>query len=130
MAEAVTILIAVLPGNPSTTGLIDGPVLAALGDDGILINVGRGNVVDIDALIEALTSGKILSAGLDVYPREPHVPEALVSFDNVVLLPHVGSGSRFTQDAMAGLVVDNLRSWFELGRPVTPVPETPWHPGA
>ena len=128
MAEAVDTLMVVLPGTPSTNGLIDASVLAAIGANGVLVNIGRGFVVDMDSLVDALSGRTILAAGLDVYPKEPHVPEALLSLDNVVLLPHVGSASIYTQDAMAALVVDNLRSWFEEGRPLTPVAETPWPP--
>jgi lactate dehydrogenase-like 2-hydroxyacid dehydrogenase len=126
MAEAVDTLVAVLPGTPETRGLIGARVLAALGRNGVLINVGRGSVVDEAALIEALRQRTILAAGLDVFVDEPHVPEALIALDNAVLLPHVGSASVFTRNAMGQLMVDNLASWFETGKPLTPVPETPW----
>lgn len=128
MAEAVDTLIIVLPGTPETKGSVDAQVLHALGPDGILINVGRGSVVDEPALIDALRTGVIRAAGLDVFADEPHVPEALIALDNVVLLPHVGSASVFTRNAMGQLMVDNLTSWFEAGKPLTPVPETPWRP--
>jgi lactate dehydrogenase-like 2-hydroxyacid dehydrogenase len=81
--------------------------------------------VDEAALAEALKNGTILSAGLDVFAREPHVPQALIDLPNAVLLPHVGSASLHTRDAMGQLMVDNLKSWFETGKPITPVPETP-----
>jgi len=126
MAEAVDTLVAVLPGTPETQGIIDAGILRALGPDGILINIGRGVTVDDAALIEALRTGVIRAAGLDVFTDEPRVPAALMALDNVVLLPHVGSGSVFTRNAMGQLVVDNLKSWFGDGRPLTPVPETPW----
>ena len=126
MAEAVDTLIVVLPGTPQTKGIVDAEVLRALGSDGILINIGRGSVVDEEALIEALRTGAIRAAGLDVFADEPHVPEALIALDNVVLLPHVGSASVYTRNAMGQLMVDNLTSWFEAGKPLTPVPETPW----
>ena len=126
MAAAVDILLVVLPGSPATKNLIGRPILEALGPDGILVNVGRGSVVDEPALIAALKDGTILAAGLDVFADEPEVPEALLALDNAVLLPHVGSASVFTRDAMGALVVDNLESWFGKGRPLTPVPETPW----
>lgn len=128
MAEAVDTLVVVLPGTPQTKGIVNADLLRALGSDGILINIGRGSVVDEEALIEALRAGVIRAAGLDVFVEEPHVPEALLALDNVVLLPHVGSASVFTRDAMGQLVVDNLTSWFEAGKPLTPVPETPWPP--
>jgi lactate dehydrogenase-like 2-hydroxyacid dehydrogenase len=126
MAEAVDTLVIVLPGTPETKGAVDARVLRALGPNGILINIGRGTVVDDAALIEALTTRTIRAAGLDVFTDEPRVPEALLALDNVVLLPHVGSGSVFTRNAMGQLMVDNLTSWFDEGRPLTPVPETPW----
>jgi lactate dehydrogenase-like 2-hydroxyacid dehydrogenase len=83
-------------------------------------------VVDEKALIEALRSGTILAAGLDVFEDEPRVPQELIDMDNVVLLPHIGSASVHTRKAMGQLVVDNLVSWFANKGPLTPVPETPW----
>jgi lactate dehydrogenase-like 2-hydroxyacid dehydrogenase len=126
MAAAVDALILVLPGTAETRNAVDERVLSALGPKGILINIGRGSVVDETALIAALRDKRILAAGLDVFANEPHVPAELMALDNVVLLPHVGSGSVFTRDAMGQLVVDNLTSWFDKGKPLTPVPETPW----
>ena len=101
-------------------------ILEALGPDGILINVGRGSVVDEAALVSALKRGTIRSAGLDVFANEPHVPAELIALPNAVLLPHVGSASVHTRTAMGQLVVDNLESWFQNGKPLTPVPETPF----
>ena len=100
MAQAVDVPLVVAPGGPETDGLVDAAVLAALGPEGILINVARGSVVDEAALIAALRDGTILGAGLDVFAREPHVPADLVALDHVVLLPHVGSGSVHTREAM------------------------------
>ena len=128
MAEDVDTLVSVLPGGRHTVNIIDAAVLKALGPRGILINVGRGSVVDEAALIAALKDGTIHAAGLDVFAREPSVPAALLALPNAVLLPHVGSASVFTRDAMGQLCVDNLTSWFGEGRPLTPVPETPWRP--
>jgi lactate dehydrogenase-like 2-hydroxyacid dehydrogenase len=124
MAAAVDILMIVIPGGDETRHLVDAEVLEALGPDGILINVSRGSVVDEEALVEALRSGKILSAGLDVFEHEPAVHPGLLELDNAVLLPHVGSASIPTRNAMGGLVVENLVSWFEHGVPVTPVQES------
>jgi lactate dehydrogenase-like 2-hydroxyacid dehydrogenase len=104
--------------------LVDHEVLAALGANGVLINVSRGSVVDEEALVVALTKGTILAAGLDVYEGEPRVPEALINLPQVVLLPHVGSASINTREAMGRLVVDNLQSWFEHGVALTPVAES------
>lgn len=125
LAQACDVLIAIVPGGPATRHLVNAEVLAALGPQGVLINVARGSVVDEAALIEALQQGAILAAGLDVFEHEPHVPDALRAMDNVVLLPHLGSASDVTRRAMGALMVENLVSWFATGRPVTPVSETP-----
>ena len=126
MAEAVHVLICVAPGGADTRNMVGAAVFRALGPDGVLINVGRGTVVDEPALIEALRSGTILSAGLDVFADEPRVPPELIDMPHVVLLPHVGSASVETRRAMGQLVVDNLVSWFDGKGPLTPVAETPW----
>lgn len=126
MAADVDTLISVAPGGASTHHIINGQVLKALGPDGILINVGRGTVVDEAALIAALADKTILSAGLDVFEDEPRVPAELIAMDHVVLLPHVGSASVHTREQMGQLVVDNLSSWFAGQGPKTPVPETPF----
>jgi lactate dehydrogenase-like 2-hydroxyacid dehydrogenase len=126
MAEAVDVLLSIAPGGPDTHHIINAEVLKALGPDGILINVGRGTVVDEQALIKALADKTILTAGLDVFEDEPRVPQALIDMPHVVLLPHVGSASHHTRRLMGQLVVDNLISWFSGKGPITPVPETPW----
>jgi len=128
MARDVDILLAIVPGGPTTQNLVNAAVLDALGPEGILINMARGSVVDEAALIKALKEGKILSAGLDVYVNEPHVPKELIEMDNVVLFPHLGSGTIATRRAMDQLVVDNLKAWAAGKPPLTPVPETPWPP--
>ncbi|PRX11119.1 UNVERIFIED_ORG: lactate dehydrogenase-like 2-hydroxyacid dehydrogenase [Martelella mediterranea] len=125
LAEAVDTLICIVPKTPETHKVVNAEILSALGPKGILINVGRGWSVDEDALIAALEAGTIGGAGLDVFYDEPHVPEKLLAFDNVSLLPHVASASIPTRQAMAQLVADNLKGWFAEKRPVTPVPETP-----
>jgi lactate dehydrogenase-like 2-hydroxyacid dehydrogenase len=125
MAKAVDTMIVIVPGGASTLRMINAEVLNALGPRGILINVARGSVVDEPALVAALKSGAILAAGLDVFASEPHVPEELRAMQNVVLLPHIGSASVVTRNAMDQLVVDNLRQWFGGRPPLTPVRETP-----
>ena len=80
----------------------------------------------LEALIAALRERRIWSAGLDVYADEPRVPAELVAMEQVVLLPHVGSATGPTRDAMARLVVDNLRAFARGEGPLTPVDETPW----
>ncbi|MFT4095737.1 MAG: 2-hydroxyacid dehydrogenase [Rhodoblastus sp.] len=126
MARACDILVAITPGGPETKHLVNAEVLEALGPNGVFINVARGSVCDQDALIAALRDRKILTAGLDVYEDEPNVPKELIEMEHVVLLPHVGSGTKHTRDAMGQLVVDNLRSFIGGRGPLTPVAETPW----
>ncbi len=126
MAKDVDTLISILPGGHHTEKLIGAAIFKALGPRGILVNIGRGSVVDEPALIAALTDGTIMAAGLDVFADEPNVPPTLMALPNAVLLPHVGSASLYTRDAMGQLCIDNLVSWFSAGKPLTPVPETPW----
>lgn len=126
MAQDVDTLVAVAPGGEATRHLIGAEVLKALGPQGVVVNVGRGSVVDETALIQALSDGTILAAGLDVFEDEPNVPAALIAMENAVLLPHVGSASVHTREAMGQLMVDNLLSWFAGRGPITPVAETPW----
>jgi len=125
MAKAVDTLIVIVPGGAATAKMINGDVMKALGPRGVIINVARGSVVDEPALISALKSGTILAAGLDVFANEPTVPDELRTMQNVVLLPHIGSASVVTRNAMDQLVVDNLKAWFAGKPPLTPVPETP-----
>src|SRR5215475_1095728 len=128
MARDVDVLMVITPGGAETKNLIDAKVLEALGPDGILINMSRGSVVDEPALIKALQQKTILSAGLDVFAREPEVPAELIAMDNVVLFPHLGSASVATREKMDQLVVDNLLAWAAGKPPPTPVAETPWPP--
>ena len=126
MARAVDILMVIVPGGVGTTNLINAEVLAALGPDGILINMARGLVVDEPALIKALQDKRIMAAGLDVFAKEPDVPQELIAMDNVVLFPHLGSASVYTREKMDQLVVDNIAAWAAGKPPLTPVAETPW----
>jgi lactate dehydrogenase-like 2-hydroxyacid dehydrogenase len=125
MAKAVDTLVVIVPGGAGTTKMVNAEVMKALGPRGVIINVARGTVVDEQALIAALKSGTILAAGLDVFEREPNVPDELKAMQNVVLLPHIGSASVVTRNAMDQLVVDNLKAWFAGKPPLTPVAETP-----
>lgn len=124
MARAVDILIVVVPGGDATKNAINAEVLAALGKNGVLVNIGRGSTVDEDALIAAMNSGTIAAAGLDVFANEPNVRSEFFDLPNTVLLPHVGSASVHTRRAMGDLCVDNLVSWFSGLGALTPVPET------
>ena len=123
LAAACDTLMVVAPGSPETHRTVNAEVLEALGPSGIVLNIGRGSVIDETALAEALEAGTIYGAGLDVFEQEPCLPERLMKLPRVTLLPHVGSASQATRNAMGQLVVDNLKSWFDTGRPVTPVPE-------
>jgi len=125
MAKAVDTLVVIVPGGAGTAKMINADVMKALGPRGVIINVARGSVVDEPALIAALKSGTILAAGLDVFEKEPNVPDELRALQNVVLLPHIGSASVVTRNAMDQLVVDNLKAWFARKPPLTPVVETP-----
>jgi lactate dehydrogenase-like 2-hydroxyacid dehydrogenase len=128
MARDADVLLVITPGGDETKNLINVEVLRALGPDGILINMSRGSVVDESALIKALQDKTILSAGLDVYPREPEVSPELIAMDHIVLFPHLGSASVATRERMDQLVVDNLLAWAAGKSPLTPVAETPWPP--
>jgi len=121
LAEWSDILIAATSGGPETEGLISAEVIAALGPTGSFINISRGTVVDEPALIAALQSGSLGTAGLDVYLNEPHPDPAFAALDNVVLYPHHASGTVETRDAMAQLVVDNLAAYFASRPLLTPV---------
>jgi lactate dehydrogenase-like 2-hydroxyacid dehydrogenase len=125
MARDVDTLVVITPGGAETQNLINADVLKALGSNGILINAARGSVVDEDALIAALKNGTIMAAGLDVFAKEPNVPQDLIALKNVVLFPHLGSASVYTRNAMDQLVADNLNAWFAGKAPLTPVVETP-----
>jgi glyoxylate reductase len=110
------------PLTPETDGLVDARRLSLLKDGAVLVNTARGEIVDEPALVAELVSGRI-RAGLDVFAHEPHVPKELLSLSNVVLTPHLGSGTRQTREAMTRLVVENIRA-FECGEElVTPVPD-------
>lgn len=123
MAQASEVLIVITPGGPETEHLIDRKVMDALGPEGILINVARGSVVDEAALVEALRAGTLGAAGLDVFEEEPKIADGLKEMDQVVLLPHVGSATVETRQAMGDLVCENLAMFIREGRVKTPVPE-------
>ena len=123
MARRSDVLIVITPGGPATKHLVNADVLAALGPEGLLINVARGSVVDETALVAALEAGTLGGAGLDVFEAEPAIPAALKAMENVVLTPHVGSATVETRQAMGDLTCDNLSQWLKDGTVLTPVPE-------
>ncbi len=106
-----------MPGGGANSKMIDAEKLRLLGPKAMLINTARGDVIDQDALIHALQNGQIAGAGLDVFDGEPNVPEALMSMENVVLLPHLGSATTETREDMGNMVADNLDAFF-AGRDV------------
>ncbi len=108
-------------GGPETANMINHDVLRALGENGVLINIARGSVIDEPALVDAISGGIIAGAGLDVFADEPHIPPALLNRDNVVLTPHIGSATRATRAAMADLVIANIRAFFTGAPLLTPV---------
>ncbi len=105
------------PSTPETQDLINAKRLALLPDGAILVNVARGNVVDEHALIAALASGRLRAAGLDVYKNEPDILPALRAVTNTFLLPHIGSATRETRDAMGFRALDNLDAIFSGAEP-------------
>ncbi|HBZ1364740.1 TPA: 2-hydroxyacid dehydrogenase [Klebsiella pneumoniae] len=122
LAEVSNYLVITLPGGDDTYHMISQSVLEALGPEGYIVNVSRGSVVDENALTIALENEKIAGAALDVYEYEPQVPVSLLSAENVLLTPHIGSSTHETAKAMADLVVENMLA-FSQGKPVlTPVP--------
>jgi hydroxypyruvate reductase len=124
LAKWCDFLVVASAGGAQTNHLVSSEVLKALGPNGYLINVARGTVVNEDALVEALQSRGIAGAGLDVYRDEPRIPEALLSLDNVVLLPHVASATNETRQAMAELVFENLLQFSKDGKVKVGVPGT------
>jgi lactate dehydrogenase-like 2-hydroxyacid dehydrogenase len=122
LAEWADFLAIASPGGPGTRHLVNADVLAALGASGYVVNIARGSIIDQAALIDALKTGKIAGAGLDVLDGEPAVPPELAALENVVLSPHIAGRSPESEAAMAGLMLENVTAYF-AGRPlVTPVP--------
>lgn len=121
LAGGVDVLMIAAAGGDGTRGLVSAEVLDALGPQGYLVNIARGSVVDQDALVSVLLNGRLAGAGLDVFADEPKVPEELFALPNVVLLPHVGSGTVQTRAAMEALTLRNLDSFLTTGALVTPV---------
>lgn len=112
LAANCDVLIIAAAATAETRHIVNADVLKALGPQGVLVNVARGSLVDEKALVEALSSGMIGGAALDVFEDEPRVPEALFAFENVTLAPHIGSGTHQTRRAMADLVLANLDAHF------------------
>ena len=122
LAEWCSVLIIAVRAGPETNGVVNADILRRLGEDGHVVNIARGSVIDQPALVQALTDKTIAGAGLDVYAKEPHAPDALTALPNVVLTPHTGGHTLESHTAMQDCVMANLAAFFE-GRPlVYPVP--------
>ena len=105
------IIVVTVPGGADTRALIDAEAIAQMDPSAVFINVARGDVVDEPALIAALSKGRIAAAGLDVYAREPLVPQELRQMENVVLLPHLGTAALEVREAMGQMALDNIIAW-------------------
>ena len=105
------------PSTPETQDLVNEALIAQLPKGAILVNTARGNVIDEDALINALRSGRLRAAGLDVYKNEPAIREEFSQLENLFALPHVGSATHETRDAMGFRALDNLDAIFSGREP-------------
>ncbi|TDE36671.1 2-hydroxyacid dehydrogenase [Antarcticimicrobium sediminis] len=111
LAGWADIIVVAAPATPETYHLIDAEVLAAMQPHGVFVNIARGDIVDEVALTDALRSGQIGAAGLDVYEHEPVVPAALIALENTVLLPHLGTAALDVRENMGAMAVENLRAY-------------------
>ena len=123
LATDADYLVVAVPGGDSTKNLIGASVIQALGSKGYLVNISRGSVVDQPVLVQALKEKQIAGAALDVFWDQPLVDPELRRLHNVVLTPHIGSGTEETRRAMAALTLDNLAAFYQKKMLPTPVPE-------
>ena len=121
LAKAVDDIVIAVVGGPDTEGFVSADVLAALGPDGVVVNIARGSVIDEEALIAALENGTIRAAALDVFRGEPAVDPRLAKLDNLFPLPHIGSATVETRAAMGALQRQNLRAGLDGQKPPTAV---------
>lgn len=110
-------LVVACSGGTQTRHLINARIIAALGPEGTLINIARGSIVDIDALIAALRSGQLGSAALDVLEHQPRVPPELLALPNLLLTPHLGTNTYETRETMGSMVIENLVAHFDGRQP-------------
>lgn len=121
LAAAVDDLVVSVVGGAETQGFVSDKVIAALGADGVIVNISRGSVIDEEALIRALQNGQIRGAALDVFRNEPKVDPRFLTLPNVLLLPHIGSATVETRARMGALQRQNLTALL-AGQPLlTPV---------
>ena len=117
LAEWCTVLVIAVRAGADTHHAVDAGILQKLGKDGYVANISRGSVIDQPALVTALTDKTIAGAGLDVFEVEPHAPDALTAFPNVVLTPHIGGHTIEAHTAMQDCVIANLDAFF-AGKPL------------
>jgi hydroxypyruvate reductase len=117
LADWCSVLIIAVRAGPETRHIVNADIFRRLGEDGYVVNIARGSVIDQAALVTALAEKTIAGAGLDVYAKEPHVPDALTAFPNVVLTPHIGGHTLESHQAMQSCVIANLTAFFE-GKPL------------
>jgi hydroxypyruvate reductase len=117
LAEWCSVLMIAVRAGPDTHHMVNAGILQKLGRDGCVVNISRGSVIDQAALVTALTDKIIAGAGLDVFEKEPHAPDALTAFPNVVLTPHIGGHTVESHIAMQDCVIANLEAFF-AGRPL------------
>jgi hydroxypyruvate reductase len=117
LAEWCSVLMIAVRAGTDTHHAVDADILRKLGKNGYVVNISRGSVIDQQALVAALADGSIAGAGLDVYEKEPHAPDALAAFPNVVLTPHVGGHTLDSHVAMQDCVIANLGAFF-AGKPL------------
>jgi hydroxypyruvate reductase len=117
LADWCSVLMIAVRAGADTHDVVNADILKRLGEDGCVVNIARGSVIDQAALVQALTDKTIASAGLDVYAKEPHAPDALTAFPNVALTPHIGGHTLESHVAMQDCVIANLTTFFE-GKPL------------
>ena len=113
LADWCSVLMVAVRAGTDTQHAVNADILKRLGEGGYIVNISRGSVIDETALVQALTDKTIAGAGLDVYDREPHAPDALTALPNVVLSPHIGGHTLESHVAMQGCVLANLTAFFE-----------------
>jgi lactate dehydrogenase-like 2-hydroxyacid dehydrogenase len=117
LAEWCSVLMIAVRAGPDTEHVVNANILQKLGKDGYVVNIARGSVIDEPVLVAALTDGTIAGAGLDVFAREPHAPDALTALPNVVLSPHLGGHTLESHVAMQDCVIANFEAYF-AGKPL------------